>query len=164
MNELELAETERKNHDFVQVKKSDLILLTELAGTSLIAHKMLMMLVQTMNKENVVIFSQKAMQQELDVSRPTIDRAIKLLKNDLWVQVIKIGSVNAYVMNSSVFWTGRRDKKLGVFSAQVVTTLAEQDRDLREKPSVKLKRFPLVIAPERPVILDDTESQKELDV
>lgn len=164
MNDLDLKELERKNHDFVQVKRSELLALNELAAKSGTAHRLLMMLVQTMNKENAVIFSQKAMQQEMDVSRPTIDRAIKLLKDDLWLQVVKIGTANAYAMNSNVFWTGRRDKKLGVFSAQVITTLAEQDKDLREKPSMKLKKVPYAIPPEQPVILDDTENQRELDI
>ncbi|MFX3943901.1 hypothetical protein ACJBXQ_11380, partial [Streptococcus suis] len=72
---------------------------------------LLMVLAQSMDKQNAVMISFKAMQQILGKSRPTLDRAVRLLREDNWIQVVKVGTANAYVLNSAVFWTDRGDKR-----------------------------------------------------
>lgn len=134
-----------KNLDFVQVSRSDLRAIADLGAKSSLALDLLMTLAQSMDRQNAVMISYKAMEQILGKSRPTLDRAIRLLKQDNWIQVVKVGTANAYVLNTGVFWTDRGDKRpLASFSARVVTTLAEQDKDLRECPEVSLKRVPVI--------------------
>tara|TARA_R110001606_G_C15321507_1_gene644690 strand:- start:307 stop:792 length:486 start_codon:yes stop_codon:yes gene_type:complete len=134
-----------KNLDFVQVSRSDLRAIADLGAKSSLALDLLMTLAQSMDKQNAVMISYKAMEQILGKSRPTLDRAIRLLKQDNWIQVVKVGTANAYVLNTGVFWTDRGDKRpLANFNARVVTTLAEQDKDLRECPQVSLKRVPVI--------------------
>jgi CTP:phosphocholine cytidylyltransferase-like protein len=134
-----------KNLDFVQVSRADLRAIADLGAKSSLALDVLMVFAQSMDKQNAVMMSFKAMEQILGKSRPTLDRAIRVLKKDNWIQVVKVGTANAYVLNSSVFWTDRGDKKsLANFSARVVTTLGEQDKDLRECSDVKLKRVPII--------------------
>ncbi|WP_187153325.1 hypothetical protein [Candidatus Arsenophonus triatominarum] len=49
------------------------------------------------------------------------------------------------MLNKEVFWTSSGNSKiLASFSAQVVTTLDEQDKDLRKSKSVKLKKIPIL--------------------
>jgi hypothetical protein len=134
-----------KNLDFVQVSRSDLRAIADLGAKSSLALDLLMVLAQSMDKQNAVMVSFKAMEQILKKSRPTLDRAVRLLKQDNWIQVVKVGTANAYVLNTSVFWTDKGDKRhLASFNARVVTTFDEQDKDLRECPAVNLKRVPII--------------------
>ncbi|MES6198663.1 hypothetical protein U6J55_12350, partial [Cutibacterium acnes] len=121
-----------KNMDFVQVSRAELRAIADLGAKSALALDLLMVLAQSMDKQNAVMISFKAMQQILGKSRPTLDRAVRLLREDNWIQVVKVGTANAYVLNSAVFWTDRGDKRhMASFKAQIVTTLDEQDKDFR---------------------------------
>ncbi|WP_439847227.1 hypothetical protein, partial [Enterococcus faecium] len=96
-----------KNMDFVQVSRAELRAIADLGAKSALALDLLMVLAQSMDKQNAVMISFKAMQQILGKSRPTLDRAVRLLREDNWIQVVKVGTANAYVLNSAVFWTDR---------------------------------------------------------
>lgn len=147
---VDLLEIERarkrlpKNLDFVQVERSELRCIAELGQTSPLALDVLMMLVQAMNKENAVMMSYETMAALTGKKDRTLRRAVKILKDGNWIQVIKVGTANAYVVNNAVFWTDRGDKKYASFSAQVVTTFDEQDKDVRSSPNTKLKRVPSI--------------------
>ena len=122
-----------KNMDFVQVSRADMRAIAELGAKNSIALKLLMTFAQTMDRQNAVMISFKAMEEIMGKSRPTLDRAIRLLKEDNWLQVVKVGTANAYVLNSAVFWTDSNDKRsMTNFTARIVTTLNEQDMDLRK--------------------------------
>lgn len=168
---LEAERAERrllKNMDFVQVSRAELRAIAKLGSKSSLALDLLMIFAQSMNKQNAVMMSFKAMELTLGKSRPTLDRAIRLLKQDNWVQVVKVGTANAYVLNQAVFWTDRGDKrKISNFSAQVITTLEEQDKDLRKSPNIKLKRIPTLENKERIILGDDKlppPDQQDLDL
>ena len=158
-----------KNMDFVQVSRAELRAIADLGAKSSLALDLLMVLAQSMNKQNAVMISFKAMQQILGKSRPTLDRAVRLLREDKWIQVVKVGTANAYVLNSAVFWTDRGDKRhMANFGAQIVTTLGEQDKDLRANPQVKLKRVPILDLKEERIIFGREElpppDQTDLDL
>ena len=156
-----------KNLDFVQVSRSEMRAIAELGGRSKLALEVLMMLAQVMDKENAVMMSYETMGSLTGKSARQLSRAISLLKNDMWLSVVKIGSANAYVLNNAVFWTDKGDKKYATFSAKIVTTLGEQEKDLRSSPNVKLRRVPSLQANER-ALLDDQKlpppDQTDLDL
>ncbi|MFM9587306.1 hypothetical protein, partial [Streptomyces caniscabiei] len=91
--------------------RAELRAIADLGAKSALALDLLMVLAQSMDKQNAVMISFKAMQQILGKSRPTLDRAVRLLREDNWIQVVKVGTANAYVLNSAVFWTDRGDKR-----------------------------------------------------
>lgn len=158
-----------KNMDFVQVSRAELRAIADLGAKSALALDLLMVLAQSMDKQNAVMISFKAMQQILGKSRPTLDRAVRLLREDNWIQVVKVGTANAYVLNSAVFWTDRGDKRhMASFKAQIVTTLDEQDKDFRANPHVKLKRVPTLVSKDERVIVGTDElpplDQQDLDL
>lgn len=145
-----------RNLDFVQVARSELRAIAELGSKNSLALQVLMMLAQSMNKQNAVVMSFETMQRLTNKSRSTLSRAIAVLKKDQWIQVVKIGTVNAYVLNEAVFWTDRGDKrKYATFTAQVVTTLDEQEKDLRANQDVKLQRVPLVEKNENAILTEE---------
>jgi hypothetical protein len=147
-----------KNFDFIQVQRSEIRNISDLAKRSTHALDMLMLFAQTMDTANAVMISYKAMQDLLSISRSTATRAINVLVDDKWIQVVKVGASNAYILNSSVFWTDRGDKKYGTFQAKIVTTFDEQDKDLRANSKVKLKRTPqIIVHPEKISIIEDVK-------
>lgn len=157
-----------KNMDFVQVTRSELRGIGELGEKNPLALKLLMMFAQTMNKQNAVMMSYQTMELLTKRSRSSLNRALSILKKDKWVEVIKIGTANAYVLNQAIFWTDRGDrKKMASFSAQIITTLEEQEKDLRNNPNIKLKRVPMVANHER-LILNSEDlpppDQKDLEL
>ena len=158
-----------KNMDFVQVSRADMRAIAELGAKNSIALKLLMTFAQTMDRQNAVMISFKAMEEIMGKSRPTLDRAIRLLKEDNWLQVVKVGTANAYVLNSAVFWTDSNDKRsMTNFTARIVTTLNEQDMDLRKNRNVRLKRTPTIVPNGERVILDTEplppQDQQDLDL
>lgn len=158
-----------KNMDFVQVSRAELRAIADLGAKSSLALDLLMVLAQSMDKQNAVMISFKAMEQILGKSRPTLDRAVRLLREDKWIQVVKVGTANAYILNSAVFWTDRGDKRhMASFGAQIVTTLDEQDKDLRANPNVKLKRVPTLVSKEGRIVIGTDKlpppDQQDLDL
>lgn len=147
-----------KNMDFVQVSRTELRAIAELGSKSSLALDLLMVLVQSMDKENAVMMSYETMELITGKSRRQLSRAIGILRKDCWIQLIKVGTANAYVLNSAVFWTARGDKRhLASFSVKVMTTLEEQNKDLRANPNVKLKRVPMLIGKDERIILGTDE-------
>lgn len=170
---LDAEKAERKltknKMDFVQVSRSELRAIAELGAKSSLALDLLMVFVQAMDKQNAVMISFKAMEQILNRSRPTLDRAIRVLKNDNWVQVIKVGTANAYVLNTAVFWADKGNKRhLANFNTKVITTLSEQDKDLRQNQKVKLKIVTTLVDRDERVIFNNEDlpppDQKDIDL
>lgn len=158
LNAEKVAQQIPKNMDFIQVSRSELRAIADLGAKSSLALNLLMTLAQAMDKRNAVMMSYGAMEMILGRSKRQLSRAIGLLKEDNWIQVVKVGTANAYVLNSAVFWTDRGDKRhMAYFDARVVTTLAEQEKDLRENPKVKLRRVPNIDHKKERMILGQDE-------
>jgi hypothetical protein len=158
-----------QNMDFVQVSRSEMRAIAELGGKSPLALDLLMILTQAMDKQNAVMMSYETMEGISKKSRRQLSRAVNVLKSDNWLQIIKIGTANAYVLNKAVFWTDKGDRRhLGSFTAKVITTLEEQNKDLRNSPNVTLKRVPTLVKRDERVILSNENlpppDQKDIDL
>jgi DNA-binding transcriptional regulator GbsR (MarR family) len=75
----------------------------------------------------------------------TVGRAIRVLKDDNWIDTVKIGNASAYCVNERAFWqAGRNQRQYAVFSATVIAAASEQDSDFREKAKQKLTYIPVI--------------------
>lgn len=140
--EKEIEFRKKANKDFVQLYKKELIQLRALAEKDPNALSVLFILVEKMNKQNAIVVSQKALMQWTEKSRTTIHNAIKALEETKFVQIVKIGTSNAYVVNSTVFWQSDAltKERTTTFSAQVVAIESEQDEGFIEQwKDVKLE-------------------------
>lgn len=112
------------------------------------AAQLMHLLVARIGDHNAVVISQKNLIRLMGVSRPTVQRAVKKLKDDLWIEVRQIGdrgTTNAYIINDRVAWRGKRDGiRYSLFSAAVVISDDEQpdrekldqQKELRKIPSI----------------------------
>lgn len=140
--EKEIEFRKKANKDFVQLYKKELIQLRALTEKDPNALSVLFILVEKMNKQNAIVVSQKALMQWTEKSRTTIHNAIKALEETKFVQIVKIGTSNAYVVNSTVFWQSDAltKERTTTFSAQVVAIESEQDEGFIEQwKDVKLE-------------------------
>jgi hypothetical protein len=157
------------NRDFVQVNRKQIDKLNDLSRESSKAHYLLWVLVKAMDRHNALVMSQDSLMKLADLTRPTLQRAIALLREKKWVEVLKVGTTNVYRVNSSVFWTTRAGEKWASFQAEVIVNLDEQDKFTQADPSPQLEQVP-IIHPEEDVIVagselgnDDPPEQSQLD-
>jgi DNA-binding transcriptional MocR family regulator len=137
------VQTERKAHE---------------AWARLIAKKpraaeLLHHLVAQMGHQNAVVVSQKILAQIMGRSLDTVQRAIKDLVVEKWIEVVKLngpGTVSAYVVNDRVAWGQPRDQlRLSVFSATVVADFEDQASDTIEHSD--LRRIPTLYPGEQQI-------------
>ncbi len=131
------------------------------------AAELLHHLVAQMGEQNAVVIPQKVLAQLMGRSLPTVERAVRDLVSERWIQVIRLGKGKeaAYVVNDRVAWGQPRDQlRLSVFSATVVADLADQDTASLDH--VDLRRIPTLFPGERQLPSGDGEpptSQPSLD-
>lgn len=167
----ELAKLKRGavNQGFVQVSRKYLDELDQLAFHSPAARKLLTSLVKAMNKQNAVMVSQESLVKLTGLSKPTVKRAVALLREQNWIEIVKVGTANVYRVNSGVFWTARADGRWASFSAEVIANFEEQDKVTKATPTPKLRHIPYVQPDEDVVVAgaelgsDDPPEQAQLD-
>lgn len=160
---------ETDNFNFVQLSRGYLQQMRKLARKSPIAHEILYYLVEHMGRTtNAVVCSYTTLCEITGVSRPTVGRAIKLLKEDNWIDTVKIGNSSAYCVNEKVFWqSGRNQRKYAIFSATVIASASEQESDYAEKAKHKLTYIPIIENGETAIVGNDDippPDQKDLDL
>jgi len=113
----------------------------------------------------VVVVSRTAMAELIHSSLPTVDRALKLLSEEGWIQRMRIGGAFALAINHRVAWVGGRgDIQHAVFGATVIASRAEQDAmalnppPIRQVPMLRPGEIPLMQGPGL-----NPPSQPELD-
>lgn len=115
---------------------------------SLNASRVLHLLIARVEEHNAVVMSQKTMAGLLGIDMRTVRRAVAMLKDHRWIETRQIGdrgTVNAYIINDRVAWSGPREGiRYSLFTANVVISDVEQpDSDaldhqepLRKLPSL----------------------------
>lgn len=105
--EAEAAERERqkKNPNFLQFTRANFPDVRKHMKANPTAVQVLFFLAQHMAKDNIVVCPTSVMQEELEVSRSTIARAIRYLKKHDLVEIVKLGNVNAYGISGKHIWT-----------------------------------------------------------
>lgn len=124
----------------------------ELIDRSPKAAKLMHFLTARMAEHNAVVISLNNLAELIGCSRPTIVRAVKILRDDNWIDVWQIGgsgTTNAYVVNSRVAWHGAREGiRYAIFSATVITSSTEQPKDHEKRLSEPLRAIPALMAGE----------------
>lgn len=102
---------------------------------------------------SAVTISNTALAAIIGRSRATITRAIKHLSDHCYVQIVKTGNVNTYVVNERIAFAGNRGQRSAVFSATVVAHESEQEEGWDSVR--KLKTVPIIYEQERVLLSDE---------
>ncbi|MGP9842589.1 replication/maintenance protein RepL [Halomonas sp. 72] len=114
---------------------------------------------------NAVAISNTAFCKIIGKSRATVTRAIKHLAEHNYVQIVKVGTTNTYVVNEQVAFAGSAGQRKAVFSATVVAHEVEQDEGWDQVK--KLKAVPVIYEDERAIMNDEElppPDQTDLDL
>lgn len=110
--EKEMFEREKRSpfKNFVQVNKDYYEAEDWLLEKSPIAYRIFKFLVNNMDGYNAVVCSQTVIQDEFQISRPTVSRAIKMLKDRKYLDIYKTGSSNVYAISKYLVSNGHYGK------------------------------------------------------
>lgn len=137
----------RKDHrDFTMLTRGYIRDIRLLAARNPAAFQVLLYLAERMTKSNAVVMSAEALGEAIGKSRSTIHRAVTLLEREQWLQVLKSGGTNAYIINSRVIWRDHSGKRFSSFFAEVIISETEQGRTVEaiEAQADQLKHVPIV--------------------
>ena len=117
---------EQKNRDFIQIYRDHVDDIARLAGENYTAYKLLLLLCKHMDGTNALCVSNNALQELLDCCKNTVIRAVKYLKDNGWICVLKSGTSNVYIVNPDVAWTSYgNQKQYCKFQANVLLSSSE---------------------------------------
>lgn len=115
------------NPDVVRIHKIYMDETIKLSNQSPAAFKVLMVFVSKMVVNNSLLISNDSLEKITKLSNSTVKRAIKLLRDDKWIDVVKVGTSNVYRINSDIFWHETANGKWAEFGSHVVLGFDEQD-------------------------------------
>jgi hypothetical protein len=81
---------------------------------------------------NGVVISAAAMSRQMGISARTAQAAVAVLQQNKFVQILKSGNANVYVINSKVAWQGHRGMRYASFNAQLIVDEQEQVKKLED--------------------------------
>lgn len=77
---------------------------------------------------NGVVISASALAKQMGISTRTVQATIAVLRDSKFVQVLKSGNTNVYIINSQVAWQGERGRRFASFNAQITVDEQEQEK------------------------------------
>lgn len=114
--------------NFVQVNKNAYKAEDWLMAKSPIAYRIFKFLINNMDNYNAVICSYQVLQDTFGVSKPTITRAIKLLKDKKYIDIYKSGTSNVYAVNKQIVWNSwGTNYDIAKFGANIILSASEQE-------------------------------------
>lgn len=149
----ELPEKRQAQGNWVQTERAAHEAWADLIARAPKAAQLMHVLTARVGEHNAVVISQSVLMRLLGASRRTVQRALDVLQEDRWIEVRQIGqngTVNAYVINDRVAWTGPRDGiRYSLFSASVVLSDEEQPDRASIGQQAALRSVPSLFRGER---------------
>lgn len=127
--------------NFYQVNKDNSEYLRSCLDENPKALKLLFFVFDHMDKYNAVMCSYQVFQEASGLSKATVQRCIKYLKDNGFLYVYKSGSSNVYVANKDLVWNSwGNNVEYCEFPANIVLSASEQE----ERSKVRDKRITTV--------------------
>lgn len=116
----------RKNNNFVMMYRDYMPELRWLMKKSGIASSILNFIMEHMDYQNALICSYKVFEDYFDISTSTVQRAIKLLYNNGFIDIMKSGTSNVYIVNQEIAWTSwDNQKEYCLFNGNIIISKTE---------------------------------------
>jgi len=123
-----------QNPPFVQIYKGvGLKALQWLIKENHLASAILMFFMENMNNRNGVVCSQQLLVEEFGKSRQTIYKAIKFLDEHNFINIAKIGTANAYIINPEIAFQDKNSKKKYVSFDGTILLSKQENKELFSK-------------------------------
>lgn len=134
--ELEQKEKEKKNNNFVMLYRNHMPEMRWLMQKSGIASSILNFIMEHMDYQNALMCSYQVFIDYFDISKSTVTRAINLLKDNGFIDVLKSGTSNVYIVNYEIAWCSwENQKKYCKFEGNILIS-ATENKDYHYKNQV----------------------------
>lgn len=145
--------------NFAQLNRDNLAHVIKACSDNTQAVRILLFIIEHMDRYNALVCSYKVFQEHLNISRPTITRAIKYLKDNGFLAIYKAGACNVYVINDNLVWTNKGSKlKYCKFPANVILSAAEQE-EINQIKQVKFDNVKQLHTKNKGAIEDENSNQ-----
>lgn len=128
-------EEARRNRNFVQFYRNHITEFRYLMELNPVSAKLFLFIMEYMDNLNALVCSYSIFEDSLGISKPTVTRAIKILKDNGFLSVLKVGTSNVYILNQKVVWSSwENQKKYCQFEGKVLVAHSENrnfDNDLQ---------------------------------
>ena len=138
------AENAKKGpyRSFLQVNNENYKAEDWLMKKSPAAYRVLRFIAKNMDNYNALICSYTVFAETLGYSRQTVYSAIKLLKEKKFIDVVKSGNANVYLINKELYWHSYgTNYARAEFGAKIIVSADEQEPAEREEIKLKAKRY-----------------------
>lgn len=98
-----------KNDNFVMFFREHMPELRWLSMENRTAYNIFMFLCEHMDRGNGLICPSSLLEDYFNISRMTVSRAIRHLYDNGFIDILKVGGSNAYIVNPSIAWTNKKD-------------------------------------------------------
>lgn len=126
----------------------------------------LLYLANNMGRNNALAVSQAVIAKKVGISLVSVSRSIKLLDNHRFIEVVKVGNLCIYRVNTRVAWQGNRGERFAHFTADVIAVEREQNNKLDDSTE-PLKQVPVLQSGERVLVGNETVNppdQQEMEL
>lgn len=142
-------ENEKKNSNFVMLYRNHMPEMRWLMKKSGIASGILNFIIEHMDNRNALCCSYQVFMDYFSISKPTVSRSIKLLYEYGFVDILKSGTSNVYIVNHEIAWCSwDNQKKYCQFNGKILISATENKdyfyrsqfdkfKELRQKENIK---------------------------
>jgi hypothetical protein len=151
---------------WLQFEKAGIKELQKLAARAPMAMSVLLYLTSNMSRTNAIAVSQKAIAANGGMSLRAVTGAIKLLSDHRFIEVIKVGGLSVFRVNTRVAWQGNRGERYAHFTAEIVAMESEQPKGMIDFDA-PLKSVPVLHEGERLLVGNeplDPPDQQEMEL
>lgn len=147
--EIEKQEREKKNTNFIMMYREHMPEIRWLMKKSRYASSIFNFILEHMDYNNALMCSYQVFMDYFEISQVTVARAIKLLKDNGFVDVLKSGTSNVYIVNQEIAWSSwDNQKKYCKFNGNILISATENKdyeyrkqfdkfKTLRERENIK---------------------------
>lgn len=135
-------EKEKRNSNFVMFYRNNMAELRWLMDQNPLALKLLFFIVENMDYHNALACSYSVFVDFFQKTRNTIYKSIKFLKDNGFIDTLKMGTSSVYIINQEIAWSSwSNQKKYAKFDGKILVSHKENiDYNCKAKFE-KLKRI-----------------------
>jgi len=116
----------KKNHNFIQLYKDHMPELRWLMSNHGFANNLLFFILEHMDNRNALACSYTVFEDYFEKSRSTIYRNLKVLEENGFIDILKMGTSNVYLVNEDLAWTDKNtNKKYSKYDGKILVSKKE---------------------------------------
>ena len=124
--ELKKKEKEKKNSNFVMIYREHMPEIRWLMKKSRYASNIFNFILEHMDYNNALMCSYQVFMDYFEISKDTVRLAIKILKENGFIDILKSGTNNVYIVNQEIAWTSwDNQKKYCKFQGNILISATE---------------------------------------